>query len=566
MSQRRWIAFEPIALIALIIILSCAKVSAPPGGPEDKSGPEIISTIPAGDAVSVAPVNSISIEFSESIEKKTIEDAVFISPRIEGEIEYKWKKHTLNIILPDAFEDSTTYIVSLGADITDIRRNKMENSYNFAFSTGTHIDYGKVTGTVFKDGKPASGAVVALYDFAAPDSLTVFDSLYPPYITQTGKTGEYTLEFLPDGRYYVMSFDDKNKNRLFNFPTESFGIPDRLCNISAESTPRLDFNLVKHDTGLVSILSTTVTEDRLVKVRFSGNVEYETIHDNLDKVTLEALDSTSVDQYPSAIKEYEDKTHQSYNFYFRSLAAGRYRIKIDASIFERADDSTKFIAGSELTITDDTDETAPVIDDVSHARKTIYPDDSSITLHFSEPIDEGQITDSAVVIMDTDSNYIELVHRRPDPFTLDLYAAGLEWGRSFEIKIAETQFFDMAGNALGDSVVNYRFATYDHDSLGSISGDISFGPRIDSTGTPHLILSTTKGVEVLSKAMYDKSFNFELPPGKYLMSGYLDRNDNGVRDFGSLFPFEYSETSTFLRDTVRVRARFETSGIQFIFE
>ena len=364
MSHRRWIAIEIISLISLIILVSCAKVVSPPGGPEDKTGPEVLSTSPSGNSVGVPPGNTISIQFSESIDKKSIEDAIFISPRIVGDVKYKWQRHTLSIILPDSFADSTTYIINIGANVADMRNNKMENTFSFAFSTGPLIDRGKISGLVVKDGKPSSGTMVALYDFEIPRNSDNFDTLYPPYVTQSGKTGEYALEFLPDGKYFVMAFTDKNKNQLFNFPREAFGLPDRIAAVSAGSSPRMDFNMIEQDTGLISIVSTTLTGDRLIKIRLSRKIDQSLLRDNFDKIFLEPVDSTGTFQNPTAMKERGDDPMQMFNFFFRTLSEGKYRVKIDAGIFGQATDSLEYITGGELSIVDEADGTPPIIDNI----------------------------------------------------------------------------------------------------------------------------------------------------------------------------------------------------------
>lgn len=566
MSGRRWIAVKFISLISLIFFVTCAKVASPPGGPEDKTGPEVLETIPAENSVGVMSGNTISIQFSESIEKKSVENAIFISPRFAGEIKYKWQKHTLNIILPDSFADSTTYIVNVGSNIADIRKNKMENTFSFAFSTGTRIDRGKISGLVVKDGKPSTGTMVALYPFEAPGDTTSFDSLYPPYITQSGKSGEYQLEFLPDGRYFIMAFTDKNKNHLFNFPREAFGLPDRIAAVSPGLSPRIDFNMIEQDTGSISIISATVTGDRLIKVRFSEKIEHTLLRDNFDKIFLQPVDSSGAGQNPTAMKERGNEPQRSFNFFFRTLPAGKYRVKIDAGVFGQAADSTPYIFSGELNIIDEDDRTPPVIDNISHTRTTLYPTDSLIELRFSEPINKKYVSDAAVRIIANDSTYADINYRWLDNFSIDLLARGLEWGKTYKIMIAETLFYDLAGNRLGDSVVNYRFDTYNHDSLGSVAGKISFGTAVDTSGTPYITFATVKGQEIISEPVIDKTFNLELPPGKYFLSGFLDRNNNGEQDYGTLFPFDYAETSSRLPDTIRVRARFETSGIEFKFE
>ena len=113
-----------IVLIISILYVSCAKIEPPPGGPIDKTGPSIISTIPAAGATGAPKDNKIAITFSESVDHRLAEAAIFISPCTHDNIDYRWKGKTLNIVLPDSFADSATYVVSIGTGVSDLRNNK----------------------------------------------------------------------------------------------------------------------------------------------------------------------------------------------------------------------------------------------------------------------------------------------------------------------------------------------------------------------------------------------------------------------------------------------------------
>ena len=563
MSDWRWTAVRLLSLIFIVVLISCAKVAAPPGGPEDKTAPTVLGTTPPGNAVSVTRDNKISIDFSENIEKKTIENAIIISPGFAGKVKYKWDHSTLNIILPDSFADSTTYVINVGSDIADLRKNKMENSFIFAFSTGNRISQGRVSGVVRGGGKPVSGAMVALFNMTQPDNANAFDSLYPPYITQSGKTGEYSLEFLPEGRFFIMAFMDKNKNHLFDYPAESFGLPDRVCAISGMSLPTMDFNIMQEDTAAVSIISAGLTGDRLVKARLSKSVESDKVRKNLDKIFLVPIDSASGRISPVAVKEKSGIMAQTFNFFFDSLSEGKYNLQMQSLIFNPNADSNALVGGTELNIVFEPDNNPPVIDDITHSRKLFYPKDSVIRIWLSEPLDKKSITNDAIMVTAPDSSRLGIEFVRPDQFTLDMYTSGIDWGKVYDIWVAESLMYDLSGNRMGDSLLNYKFSTYNKDSLGSASGEIVFGPGVDTAGVIHITFETEKGLEILSQSLNERKFNFDLPPGKYLMKGYLDRNNNNFFDLGKLYPFSFAERSIISSDTVRVRARFETSGIIF---
>ncbi|MCH7691762.1 MAG: hypothetical protein IIA17_12070, partial [candidate division Zixibacteria bacterium] len=62
--------------------------------------------------------------------------------------------------------------------------------------------------------------------------------------------------------------------------------------------------------------------------------------------------------------------------------------------------------------------------------------------------------------------------------------------------------------------------------------------------------------------LLNKTFYIDLPAGKYLLSGYIDEDDSGRRGKGSVWPYTFAETYFKYDDTISVRARFETAGIE----
>ncbi|UCD94630.1 MAG: Ig-like domain-containing protein [Candidatus Zixiibacteriota bacterium] len=554
-------------LVSLVlVIIGCAKLGTPPGGPVDKTGPSVLTTLPEKNAMSVAGDNRISIQFSEKIDKKSVEGAIFISPRFSGELRFKWKKNTLTVVLPDSFADSTTYVINIGSELMDLRRNKMDSSHIFAFSTGADISKGRLTGSVIRDGKPVSGATVALYDFPVPESIGVFDSVYPPYMTQSGKSGDYSLEFLPDGGYLTLAFVDKNKNQRFDYPREDFGIPDKPAVVSGELLqPVINFFMAREDTTSVSILSTAVTDDRLIKVRFSRKVPSDSLRNHLDRIFLVPADTTLDAKSATAVKEPSGDLSTVYNIFFRALRGGSYRLRFSLRALGVSGDAGSVLESSRFTVELPTDENPPKIERVSHDGKKSYPSDSVIELAFSEPMRTLPVSDTTIRVMDADSVFHKVSYRWPDEFQLKLSVVGLDWGGRYKVYLDEKAFSDLSENRLGDSVTQYSFATYDKDSLGSISGIVIYDPNLETTGMTYLMMYDPKGNEFLRRPLVGNRFSFDLPPGNYFLGGFIDRNLNGSQDHGVLFPFKYGETSSFYPDTVKIRARFETTGVEFNF-
>jgi hypothetical protein len=92
-----------------------------------------------------------------------VQDAIFISPPLERGLEYDWSGKTLTVYFKDHLKANTTYSVTIGASVEDSNnKNKMTEPVTFAFSTGTQIDSGKISGEIMMM-KPSGVMVFCIF-------------------------------------------------------------------------------------------------------------------------------------------------------------------------------------------------------------------------------------------------------------------------------------------------------------------------------------------------------------------------------------------------------------------
>ena len=82
-------------LTALILFAGCAKQAPPPGGPPDVRPPAVAWTIPAADSVGVGLGTTLQIGFSEAMDRRSVERALFISPQPREEPRVRWRGRKL---------------------------------------------------------------------------------------------------------------------------------------------------------------------------------------------------------------------------------------------------------------------------------------------------------------------------------------------------------------------------------------------------------------------------------------------------------------------------------------
>ena len=100
----------------------------------DTTPPEILLVIPTGDNITIS--TTISIVFSEAMDKYSVENAITIMPVISG-ISYLWSSGylVLTIGFSDNLSHNTTYNITLGTGARDISGNNITSPYSWEFTT-----------------------------------------------------------------------------------------------------------------------------------------------------------------------------------------------------------------------------------------------------------------------------------------------------------------------------------------------------------------------------------------------------------------------------------------------
>lgn len=548
-------------LISLLLAVACAEIQLPPGGEPDKTPPAIDSTIPANEAVNVAEGNVITIYFSEQVQAGQGKQ-VFISPRPATDPRLKWRSDRLTITLPGSFEPHQTYIVSLNSAITDLRNNRLDSALTIAFSTDSALDTGRIVGQVFQAGKGQAGMLVGLFAVDSIADSLPFDSLYPDYLTMTGRDGGFTFQYLPSRTFQLIAFSDKNQDERFNPLRETFAVTDRPTVVGgAFLLDDLSLHTTSTDTTQPEILSAVSTASGLTRTRLSREIPLAFLDANPSAAELfPVIDST---QRRSAIAMMETglEKSSSMTFYFGPLQPGEYRLHL------RLSETTPGISSEIVQVREGTDTEPPTIIRNSPGSRPLFASDVRPSLVFSEPIDTTRLTPQTFSLtkLGADTTLVPFERVWVSPFRLNLLPDTLVSGAGYRLNITEFEILDLAGNPLGDSLTTFSFSTLNADSLGNISGTVTI-ELPDRTDDPAIILLrelTNKFSDTL--ALTDKNFSIDVPAGRYVLSGFIDSNQDGTFTEGGVWPYRFAETTGQYPDTIIVRARFETADIDFRF-
>jgi uncharacterized protein (DUF2141 family) len=204
------------------LFLGCAKQTAPTGGPKDTIPPTLIrgSSIPKNGEINYKG-NKVVLVFNEAIQINNAREQVMFIPDVDKKFTLKAKKNTAILEFEEPLKDSTTYSINFREAIQDVNEKNVPPNLKIAFSTGTYIDSLKITGKTINPLKneKLKEITVALYE---TDTFNIFKHK-PIYITRTNKLGQFEIENLKPGTYYIYAFDDKNKNLIVDSKSEAYG-------------------------------------------------------------------------------------------------------------------------------------------------------------------------------------------------------------------------------------------------------------------------------------------------------------------------------------------------------
>ncbi len=564
--------FPLLILLFLLFLLltNCAKQGFPPGGPVDKEPPQILASFPANGKINTDLDTEIEIIFNEPINPKTVIKSLYFSPPFEVEPKIKIKSDRI-IIRPQAPLDSNkTYLFTLGTDLKDAHNVKLDQAFSLAFSTGNSIDSGSISGIAYNNGKVAPGVTLLLFE-KMPDSSQTIDSLVPNYITQTGNDGQYAFDYIAPGEYFLVAFDDKNKNRKININSEAIGLPSSATNLNSntKTIENVSVRLNKSDASKLHIKSSSVNLDRVGRIKFSHGLT-QAKADLLFSSVQVSDDSGKADYHIPIYWPISPYPASEFLFNLNTITAGvEYGIQFDQTvIYPTIDDSLKIISSS-FTYKEADDIKPPRIlyQTPAITSEAVFHPGDEWQFYYSEPIN-FDLLKAGTFITNEMNDTLGVDLSKTTPITISLKPNQLQLGSKYQLIISPENLVDLAGNKSTDSSIVFSFATIGTDTLGSISGIIITTDSTFSHATVIEFKPVKQGqgrAESLRLERGQVQFSTALFPGYYTISAWVDQNENHQYDFGTIIPYQRSEPFTVHVDTFRVRTRFESAGVEIKF-
>jgi hypothetical protein len=508
-----------IAILVLVgaVLVSCATPTSPTGGPPDKKGPEIIRTEPETGTTNFSG-QSITLHFSEFVERSSLNQAIVIEPDIGISYNIDWGRKSAEVQFDSQIPDSTTLILTVGTDLSDTNNNGMSSPKKIAVSTGSEIDKGEIVGKVMdaETGEGEEGKRILLY--REPYDLTK----KADYIASTDTSGQFNFSYLPQGKFKLFWVDDRNRNKIWD-PEQERAQPFKKEFVTLEKEDKDTLGTLfstSVDTTEPTLQGVGLFSSNRMRMRFSEDI---VLSDSADIVITDTLGNKYSPAWPLYIQPNEP---------YILFAHSGDTLSPEASY---SVNTTGIFDGSENPVADYTGSfTGSAQEDTTQQRiikrNTVsgyYPGDS-FEITYAKPINEPTITDSLKVVegdslIDSWSNVdIEQNVLRINP--------GEQWkdGVEYEVRVWDP------------AVEDYR----------------KFDPQIwhsSQMGALNVMMedSTLKNVRLRienEESGFERDTLFtdqveidNLPPLSYKVTVYHDRNTNSRWDYGQIDPYVQPE-------------------------
>ena len=230
--------FLPFYLLALLLLVSCAKMGQPDGGWFDETPPKVVGATP-GDGATKVNQKKINIYFDEFIKLDNPSEKVVVSPPQLEVPEIKGGRKRISISLVDSLKPNTTYTIDFSDAISDNNEGNPMGNYTYSFSTGEVIDTMEVSGCVLESEnlEPIKGILVGLYADHADSAFRTKPMLR---VSRTDSRGRFVIKGVAPGSYRIYALQDMDGNYMFNQKSEKIAFSHDIIVPSSKPDVRQD--------------------------------------------------------------------------------------------------------------------------------------------------------------------------------------------------------------------------------------------------------------------------------------------------------------------------------------
>ena len=233
-----------LVMVAAAVMVACANMGRPEGGPRDELPPVYVRSNPAMGQLNFNG-NKITVDFDENIQLDDAMNKIVVSPAQRNTPAISSNGRRVTIELRDTIIPNTTYTIDFADAVKDLNEGNVLDGFAMDFATGDTIDTLRISGMVFEARtlEPAQGMLVGVY---SNTSDTAISTLPFERITKTNQLGQFTLRNLKAGSYRVYALNDINRDYHWD-RSEDVAFYD--VTISPTSEPTVVTDTLTRSTG-----------------------------------------------------------------------------------------------------------------------------------------------------------------------------------------------------------------------------------------------------------------------------------------------------------------------------
>jgi len=546
--------YKRLLWFLIFILIGCAAIAPPPGGPVDKTSPFLISVEPPSGTTGITKGFAVVLDFSERIDEIASLKGIRISPPLNDPLEISLKKNRLLVKIPGELEEDQTYLITLSRDILDERGNRLARTYQLAFSTGYEISRGQIEGTVYP--QEGGSCIVYLYQVEGRDLDSLF--LQPPdYYTETDDFGYYSFSYLEEGAYQLLSFQGGIPPSIISPSRVPYGVhwvAPVFLEGNQDTTSDVNIKIVREVPPFQVVLAKMETSNRGV-IRFTTPVKLSV----QDSFFVQLSDSGNGERFvPEHLFQYRNGDHEIYFFTKHMVSERNYLLTlqdIQDSSGQNLDSFSQIITASE------TDTSGPtIISPEPDEEIELDSGNQPFEIQFSDVVWVNNV-EEAVIVQDTSQISIKKVIQWKNATRIQLFPEqGWQPQMTYTVVLLGDSIRSVEGITMKDSTTTFQIEVNPEMGFGGLYG------RMEGKNTGNSVIVATSSekpsLSYFTDVNSEGQFAFKgLPESFWLLSTFQDRDGNNRYSYGHAVPFLPSEPFFIFSDTIEVRANWDVEDV-----
>lgn len=569
----------------LFAVIGCASRQPPPGGPEDKTPPEIEFSSPAERAINVPRDTRVRLIFTTPLDRPSFQQSLNITPYVTGRIEYDWDGYDeVTIEFPELLRENTTYTISLSRDLKNRRGNTLPVPFHLTFSTGPNIDTATLAGIVFpamesREALNAKEIFLFAYNISGrnADTLDLTRSA-PDYITQPDDRGVFEFLAMKQGdTYRVVAEQDAFRNRVYDVGVDGYGLPSHDIRLDSTMTRGLHIRMAAaKDTARPQLQDIEVADAHHLRLRFSEGLDTQSLRPEFFRVENASGANNEV------LATFLEQREKRGNIITLLLASPLLALSEGFVIpmFDSLQDAAgNFAVDTPARIPFSTPDAIRAVDTLTV--KSLMIEDSvmnlsqmqAITIMFTDAV-RRDLAESSITLTDSAKRSVAIGYRWLDDATLVVAPRDTLAANVFHTLTVNTAGIRSPSPLVphrADTIHVRRFETDDRKDNGRLSGTITVTDSVSLSVNARLVVellsSSGEVVQVKQLPVGKTTYTFDqVPKGKYRVRGFISEDGSLVFFPGTIVPFRFAAPNGDFPGEVDVRLRWSVDKVDFKVE